>query len=898
MSKLLNSNPNQSKVPPARMPVSQFQAKVAELRALSAKATSDDELRRISSNIARISRQFRIQYGIGLPSSPLLQAQELNPDYRNRPHIEYLSDRILTAVEDVERGMDRNLVISMPPRSGKSTLVSYYTPLWLLRRHPEWKQITTSYDGSLTGGWARDIRTMIEDRPDLGIALKRDGGAGGRWTTLEGGGIWSDSTRGNLTGRGAKVFIIDDPIKDFVEAHSETQRETLWNWWLSVAQTRLEHPTLVLVVMCMTGDTPVLRPDGTETPLRDIRPGDEIATYEDGRITTSRVLNWANQGPDDVYSVTMESGRVVRANARHPFRTLDAEGNESWTRVQDLKPGHRVVSAEKCAPRTDAVDLSTAEAFAAATTSGTVGTVGVPLHPQTGANGRVSSARKTSVIERSAPRGYASRTTTRSGGQTDSADLLRNSNEPATGNTGTASPKSSSRIFSKSRMAGARSAAASRMLRTLVDVWSYLSITSTKRKSQEGSDHGSLAVASEDYSATTATSSSGTEPQSNDFILLSSTYERGVDVVQSVELTGREDVFDIEVERTHNFIANGIQVSNTRWHEDDFVGRLLSKDHAGNPVDWENIRLPALAEEYDVLDRAEGEPLLSPLVENETVEQAVARWEQLRDSVGSYTFASMFQQRPSPAKGAIFDTSWWHYWTTDKSKTVDDEGNDVPNVHLIDPDEIAAAQWVDSWDTSFKSSSDSDWVVGQRWAKFGANRYLISQKRGKWNFTKTLEEMVKWAVPDDPEMNPNGHLVHQRLIEGSANGPAIIQTLRSKISGLKEVNPRTSKEARGRAVSPEVESGNVLLPHPGDPGNEWVRELLDEIRNFPHGTNDDQVDALTQALNHLRDVGQAYLTIPGQVVLRQSPTEGYRGVSSRRDIPSRPGGRVLGISRR
>ena len=102
------------------------------------------------------------------------------------------------------------------------------------------------------------------------------------------------SIRESFTGRGAKCLIIDDPHKDFVDAHSEVMREAVWNWWLSVAQTRLEPPYLVVVVMCMTGDTPVLRPDGTETPLRDIRPGDEIATYENGRLTTSTVRNWAN----------------------------------------------------------------------------------------------------------------------------------------------------------------------------------------------------------------------------------------------------------------------------------------------------------------------------------------------------------------------------------------------------------------------------------------------------------------------------------------------------------------------------------------------------------------------------------------------------------------------------
>jgi hypothetical protein len=119
----------------------------------------------------------------------------------------------------------------------------------MLRRHPEWKIVMTAHDGGLTSGWARSLRRTIEDKPELGIALARDGGAGSQWETLEKGGVFATSVRGALTGRGARVMIIDDPVKDFVDAHSVAARQTLWDWWLSVAQTRLEPPYLVIAVM-------------------------------------------------------------------------------------------------------------------------------------------------------------------------------------------------------------------------------------------------------------------------------------------------------------------------------------------------------------------------------------------------------------------------------------------------------------------------------------------------------------------------------------------------------------------------------------------------------------------------------------------------------------------------
>ncbi|MGZ7356436.1 hypothetical protein ACXWRW_10100, partial [Streptococcus pyogenes] len=91
-------------------------------------------------------------------------------------------------------------------------------------------------------------------------------------------------------------LLIDDPFKNQQQADSAREREKVWEWWTSVAQTRLAPGAAVILIMCMTGDTPVLMADGSERPLRDIRPGDEVATYEGGRLTTSTVKNWRNNG--------------------------------------------------------------------------------------------------------------------------------------------------------------------------------------------------------------------------------------------------------------------------------------------------------------------------------------------------------------------------------------------------------------------------------------------------------------------------------------------------------------------------------------------------------------------------------------------------------------------------
>src|SRR6185295_13042139 len=85
-----------------------------------------------------------------------------------------------------------------------------------------------------------------------------------------------------------------------------------------------------------------------------------------------------------------------------------------------------------------------------------------------------------------------------------------------------------------------------------------------------------------------------------------------------------------------------------------------------------------------------------------------------------------------------------------------------------------------------------------------------------------------------------------KLIEDKANGSAVIQMLAHEIPGVLPVNPSGGKVARAAAVSPLIEAGNVYLPHPDYAA--WVKDFIEECAAFPNGANDDQVDAMTQAL--------------------------------------------------
>ena len=133
-------------------------------------------------------------------------------------------------------------MINMPPRHGKSELASRRFPAWFLGRHPTKSIIAASYNSDLASDFGRQVRNIVsseEYKPLFSTALAEDSRAANRWNTSQGGSYVAAGVGTAITGRGADVFLIDDPIKDRQEADSEAQRQTVWDWYTSTAYTRL-----------------------------------------------------------------------------------------------------------------------------------------------------------------------------------------------------------------------------------------------------------------------------------------------------------------------------------------------------------------------------------------------------------------------------------------------------------------------------------------------------------------------------------------------------------------------------------------------------------------------------------------------------------------------------------
>ena len=160
--------------------------------------------------------------------------------------------KLETFSQDVIAKKAPRLMLFMPPRSGKSEIASKQFPAFHLGHAPEHEIIAASYGVSLPMGFSRKIKEMMQDTAYKNVfpttSLNRNAMATEGWLTTKGGGYVPAGVGGSITGKGAHVLIVDDPVKDAEAADSETQRESAWDWYGSTARTRLAPGGGILVI--------------------------------------------------------------------------------------------------------------------------------------------------------------------------------------------------------------------------------------------------------------------------------------------------------------------------------------------------------------------------------------------------------------------------------------------------------------------------------------------------------------------------------------------------------------------------------------------------------------------------------------------------------------------------
>jgi predicted phage terminase large subunit-like protein len=258
-----------------------------------------------------------------------------------------------------------------------------------------------------------------------------------------------------------------------------------------------------------------------------------------------------------------------------------------------------------------------------------------------------------------------------------------------------------------------------------------------------------------------------------------------------------------------------------RLHEDDLVGHVLEQGR------WEVLSLPAIAEEDEthvlesplgrrVVTRKQGEAL-------QPERESKATLISMRETIGSYNFASQYQQSPVPLGGAMVKTDWLRYY----------EPNDLPE---------RFSSVVQSWDTANKSGELNDYSVCTTWGVYDRRYYLLDILRMRLNYPA-----LKRAVREQARR----HKPNRIVIEDKASGTQLIQDLKNDgVFGIEpfEPLPHCDKIVRLHAQTAEFERGGVLLPRFAP----WLADYVRELTSFPGSKYDDQVDSTTQALEYLR----------------------------------------------
>lgn len=259
----------------------------------------------------------------------------------------------------------------------------------------------------------------------------------------------------------------------------------------------------------------------------------------------------------------------------------------------------------------------------------------------------------------------------------------------------------------------------------------------------------------------------------------------------------------------------------TRWHYDDLIGRILEHQEKTGER-WELINFPALAEDGDPLGREPGEALWPERYSAE-------RLQVIRRTLGEYQWNSLYQQRPAPREGGMFKRDWFR---------------------VIERDQIPSELWqkgnaVRFWDCA-ATHEGGDYSVGVLMAHFEGLYYVLDVCRGQWSTHERKQQQQK-ACSSDSGRHRNYRTWQEREPGSSGKDAEAIFLSEFAQYGAGSAPASGSKEVRAMDWAAECEAGNVVMVE-----GHWNREFVDEHCAFPHGANDDQVDASAGSYTKLR----------------------------------------------
>jgi predicted phage terminase large subunit-like protein len=263
--------------------------------------------------------------------------------------------------------------------------------------------------------------------------------------------------------------------------------------------------------------------------------------------------------------------------------------------------------------------------------------------------------------------------------------------------------------------------------------------------------------------------------------------------------------------------TGAIVIVMQRVHMDDLTGFVLSQSN-----EWTTLCLPAIVELAEAIPLSGGRmhvraigDLLAPEREPKSV------LDDLRLQLGSDLFYAQYQQAPVPPGGAMIKRDWVQRYS------------DLPAGDFI----------IQSWDTAAKGGPDNDYSVCTTWLfPDNCQFYLLDVWRCRADYpalkAKVIEQSEKWNA-------------HQVLVEEAGTAMGLLAELKHQVRDLKGIRPERDKQVRMSIASATFEAKQVHFPKRAP----WLAELEAELFSFPGSRHDDQVDSISQAINHARSSG-------------------------------------------
>ncbi len=775
-------------------------------------------------------------------------------------------------MEKVEAGKLKRVAVAIGPQLGKSQILSRGFPAWATGRNPYRNLMLGTYNQTFAEEFGGEVRDLIESPRHVAIfpEHKLQKGALDLLITDKGGKTAFVGVGGSGTGKPADFFVVDDPIRSDDDAQSQLYRDRIWKWFNAVVFTRCHSKSGIVVVHCLTGDTRITMADGTRKPLAEVRVGDDVASYEGGRLVARKILNFASQGEDDVFLVKTGSS-AVRANARHPFAVM-RNGEIVWIRTDHLRKGDVLLTT--AVEPGDGERLSLDEAWLLGfmfgdgwltrrdTTQWNVKTgrrhprrgwvtcAAFSKEPEEDAKFETCFQRVFGFVPKRTRFGYWRTEVQRVGRWFAENGLLGKAKTKRIPNWLFAQNVEIRRAF----IAGLHQADGTTDKKRQRSI--ALSNESMIRDVRDLARSVGLCVSNvHSWSASIQAPNSAGPVQST---ILS--FKWGVaecdeafrsKPITVIEPAGRAEVFDIQVEGAENFIADGLVVHNTRWHTDDLIGRLCDPDHpernkayAGIADDWTYINLPAVVDDPALaadLGLTLEEPKDPRVVAQFGVKPISALWPERKGldflaeakRMDPRTFNALYMGRPTAEDGAYFRSEYIveygpedlpadlkFYGASDHAVSAKQE-NDPTVLGCVGVDE-----------------NDDIWILPDLvWDRMQTDRTveeLLVQFK--------LHKPQLWWMESELISKSFGPFLHKRMIE-----ERVYVT-------IDQVVPSKDKPTRARAIQGRMSMRKVHFPRFAP----WFQDARRELLQFPYGAHDDFVDWLAH-------IGQGLLMARGAV---------------------------------